>query len=69
MTINLRYIAQLLAVAAAAAAITEVPSASAEIVRTCDDRGGATVCHNPGNVEIHAEPPLVSDHMPPLQLP
>ena len=66
MTIKLRYIAQLLAVGAAAAAITEeAPSASAASVRTCDDRGGSTICHNPGNVEIHTEPPQVLDHMPP----
>jgi hypothetical protein len=56
MTIKLRYIAPLLAVGAAATAITAAPSASAAIVRTCDDRGRSTICQSPGNVEIHAEP-------------
>ena len=56
MTIKLRYIAPLLAVGAAAAAITVAPSVSAASVRTCDDRGRSTICQSPGNVEIHAEP-------------
>ena len=58
MTIKLRYIAPLFALGAIGAAITTAADASAAI-RTCADSGGATTCQSPGNVEIHADPPVV----------
>jgi hypothetical protein len=58
MTIKLRYIAPLFALGAIGAAITIAADASAAI-RTCADGGGATTCQSPGNVEIHADLPVV----------
>ena len=63
MSIKLRYIAPLFALGAIAAAITTSADASAGSVRTCADGGGATTCQSPGNVEIHADPPVIQ---PPL---
>ena len=62
MSIKLRYIAPLFALGAIAAAITTAADASAG-VRTCADGGGSTTCQSPGNVEIHADPPVIR---PPL---
>ncbi len=58
MTIKLRYIAPLFALGAIGAAITTAADASAAI-RTCVDGVGATTCQSPGNVEIHADRPVV----------
>jgi hypothetical protein len=59
MSINLRFVAPVLAAGAVAVAIAGAPSASAASVRTCADGGGATICQSPGNVEIHPEQPPV----------
>ncbi len=63
MSIKLRFIAPLFALGAIGAAITTAADASAGSVRTCADGGGATRCQSPGNVEIHADPPVFQ---PPL---
>jgi hypothetical protein len=58
MTIKLRCVAPLFALGVIGAGITTAADASAAI-RSCADSGGATTCRSPGNVEIHAEPPVV----------
>jgi hypothetical protein len=59
---KLHYIATLFVTGAAAAAIAAAPSASAASVITSPATGGSTTTNQrPGNVEIQAEPPTVSD--------
>jgi hypothetical protein len=55
MNTKLRFITAVFA-AGAAAAIIAAPGASAAATRTCADSGGATICQNPGNAEIHTGP-------------
>jgi hypothetical protein len=62
MTIKLHHIVPLLALGAIAA-ITTTADASAASLRTCANGGGATTCQSPGNVEVHANSPVVR---PPL---
>jgi hypothetical protein len=59
MTVKPHHIAPLLALGAIAAAITTTADASAATERTCANGGGATTCQSPGNVEVHANPPVV----------
>ena len=63
MTVKLHHIVPLLALGAIAAAITTTADASAASGRTCANGGGAITCQSPGNVEVHANPPVVR---PPL---
>jgi hypothetical protein len=58
MNTNARIVAPLLA-AAGATVIAAAPGVSAASTRICSDGGGSTICHNPGNAEVYAEPPRV----------
>ena len=62
MTTNTRIIAPLFAAAAVATVIAAAPSAAAASTRICSDGGGSTICHSPGNAEVHTEQPRV--HVP-----
>jgi hypothetical protein len=57
MTGKTRSIAPLLAAGAVAVGIAAAPDASAAAARTCGNRGGATICESPGNVEVHTDRP------------
>jgi hypothetical protein len=59
MTTHARIIAPLFAAAAVATVIAAAPSASAANTRTCSDGGGSTICHSPGNAEVHTNQPRV----------
>jgi hypothetical protein len=59
MTDKARMIAPLFAAAAVATVIAAAPDAVAASTRVCSDGGGSTICHSPGNVEVHTERPRV----------
>jgi hypothetical protein len=55
MITKARNVAPFLAAAAVATVIAGAPSASAATARICTDGGGSTICHSPGNAEVHTE--------------
>ena len=57
MTIQMKFIAPLLAAGAAAAAIAAAPPAFAADHQTCNASGSGTGCQSPGNVELNAPSP------------
>jgi hypothetical protein len=59
MTDKARMVAPLFAAAAVAAVIAASPDAFAANTRICSDGGGSTICHSPGNVEVHTKQPQV----------
>jgi hypothetical protein len=59
MTTKARIIAPLFAAATVATVTAAAPTVSAESTRICSDGGGSTICHSPGNAEVHTQQPRV----------